>query len=342
MSDRRPSGGKRDGAAELLASARARVSAAAADLALPEPLRLSEQQRSLVTRLLADLVRTIEDELRARLLPAFEDEAVRAALGSAHLPIAASLIEARDALADEALVGALLRRAEEHRLEATADHRLLASLAGDRDEAVAAEAMSLLILQNARRDAFGEPLVGASGLPAEIQHRLVWRIAAALRAYLVRRQGVAAGAADRAVAAAVGALLAGHDEGEGVDARALRLAKRLAEAGRLDDGLFARLAVEAGLPLLLAALAVRSGLGAGEAWQLLAERGSGGATALLRAAGVGRSAAAAILLQLGVADDEVARRLEAYEALPAAEAEAVLIPWRADPAYRAAILEIGG
>src|SRR3954451_19112106 len=138
MSDTRPSGGEVDGAAELLASARARLSAAAADLALPRALRLSEWQRTTVSHLLEGLIAAIEGELRAALAVAVADEALRAALGSAHLPIALPILEEGASLAEPELIAALLRRAEESRLGAGADHRLLGELAGDEDPAVAA------------------------------------------------------------------------------------------------------------------------------------------------------------------------------------------------------------
>lgn len=338
MSDQRPSGGELDGAAELLASARARLAAAAAELSIPPAFRLTEWQRTTVARLHSELVREIEDDLRARLAEVFADEGVQAALGSAHLPLVEPILAGERRL-DAPLVAALLRRAEEHRLRSAADHSLLGDLAGDEDEAVAAEAMSLLVLESGRVDAFGEPVIGRSDLPAEIRHRLAWRVAAGLRLYLVRRHCLAAGSVDSALAAAVGGLLARYDEGGGADARALRLARRLDELGRLGDALLRRLLPEAGLPLLLAALAVRTGLGPADAWALLSDRR--GALLLLRASGCGRDAAASILLQIGAGEASLPDRLEAFDALAAGDAEADLAAWRADPAYRSAILEIG-
>src|SRR5438067_7907094 len=153
MSDVRPSG-EVDGAARLLASARSRLAAIAADLALPAAFRLSEWQRGAVTALFAAVVRDAEDELRAALLqrlPAATPEALSAALGSATLPIALPLLEAGPLIGDPQLLSLLLRRVEEHRLAGTGgEHLLLSDLAGDDDALVAAEAMGLLIAQNSR------------------------------------------------------------------------------------------------------------------------------------------------------------------------------------------------
>ena len=119
MSDVRASGGELDGAAQLLASARARVTAAMADLALPDAFRLSDRQRLTVSHLLQRLVGDIEDELRSALAIHFAadgEEPLRAALSSAVVPIAGPVLEGSGALADSALFALLLRRAEEHRL----------------------------------------------------------------------------------------------------------------------------------------------------------------------------------------------------------------------------------
>ncbi|MBV9930785.1 MAG: DUF2336 domain-containing protein [Alphaproteobacteria bacterium] len=342
MSDLRPSGGYEDGAARLLASARARAAAIAADLAVPPRLRLTERQRRAVAALFAALVREVEDALRAAFLerlPADAPETLRAALGSAALPIALPLLEVSAFFADAQLLPLLLRRAEEHRLAAAgSDHGLPAALAGDEDAAVAAEAMGLLIGLNSRFDSFQEPLIGRSDLPADLRHRLVWTVAAALRTYVVAHHRLDPAAVDAAIAAAAAATTRGYDEAEGVEARAMRLAGLLAARGRLDDQVAAQAVEEGNLALLLAALAVRSGFGFEAAWDLLGD--PVGAPLLLRAAGIERAAAAAILLRLGPDDAEAAARIDRFDTLNPHEVARLLAPWRADPAYRAAIAEL--
>src|SRR3712207_5145481 len=106
MSEVRANGGEQDGAAQLLASARARVSAAMADLALPEELRLSDRQRAAVSHLLRRLVGDIEDELRSALVAHFAadpEEPLRAALSSATLPLALPVLQGGAAIADPSL-----------------------------------------------------------------------------------------------------------------------------------------------------------------------------------------------------------------------------------------------
>src|SRR4051812_10890978 len=147
MSDTRRSS-ELDGAARLVASARTRVAAAAADLRLPEGDRLTEWQRRTMLALLHRLVRSVEDDLRsavAEWLPAGEHEALHASLSSAQVDIAGPLLD-DSAFWDPALVALLLRRAEEHRLQmGAADNALLIELAGSDDDAIAGEAMAVLV-----------------------------------------------------------------------------------------------------------------------------------------------------------------------------------------------------
>jgi hypothetical protein len=344
MSEVRASGGELDGAAQLLASARARVAAAMADLALPEALRLSDRQRLTVSHLLRRLVGDIEDELRSALAAHFDAEAeepLRAALSSASLPIAVPLIEGGGALADPDLFALLLRRAEEHRLARSAPERfLLTELAGDSDEGVAAAAVALLIADSRRHDAFHEPLIANGDLPAEVAHGLAWTVAAAIRTYLIAQHSVAPAAADDAVTAAAAAWLGHYDEGAGADALARRLVLRLEESGRLGDDLLVRAAAEGALPVLLAGLSLRTGLEPKALWELLPDSGGRGPVLALRAAGIGREAAAAILLQLADREEAVAGQLDLFDSLDGAEARRRILLWRPDPAYRSAVARL--
>lgn len=344
MSEVRANGGELDGAAQLLASARARVSAAIADLALPEAFRLSDRQRVTLSHLLLRLVGDIEDELRSALALHFSGEAeepVRAALSSASLPIAIPVLEGGGALADPALFALLLRRAEEHRLaRAAPEHRLLTDLAGDSDPAVAAAAVSLLIADSRRLDAFHEPLLASGDLPAEVAHSLAWTVAAALRTYLIARHDVAPAAADGAVTAATSTWLGRYDEGAGADALARRLALRLEERARLDDALLVRAAGEGALPLLLAGLSLRTGLELEALWELLPDSSGRGPAILLRAARLERDSAAAILLHLAGREEAVGAQLDVYDGLDPEHARQHILLWRLDPAYRAAVARL--
>ncbi|HYI40875.1 MAG TPA: DUF2336 domain-containing protein [Allosphingosinicella sp.] len=344
MSEVRANGGELDGAAQLLASAHARVAAAIADLTLAEAYRLTDRQRVTISHLLRRLVGDVEDELRSDLAAQFardEDAPLRAALSSAALPIAIPVLEGRAALADPPLFASLLRRAEEHRLaRAATDPRLLTELAGDEDPAVAAAAVSLLIAESRRLDAFHEPLLASGDLPAEVAHGLAWTVAAALRTYLISRHDVAPAVADGAVTAAASALLSRYDEGAGADALARRLALRLEERARLDDSLLVRAAGEGALPLLLAGLSLRTGLDSQALWELLPDASGRGPAIVLRAANLERDAAASVLLHLAGREELVGAQLDVFDALDPAQARHRTLLWSLDPAYRAAVARL--
>jgi uncharacterized protein (DUF2336 family) len=337
---------RQDDAARLLLAASHRRAVATTDLFLPETLRLSDQQRTTVRTLLDKLVRTIEDELRTSLAETFAGEAaLHAALASAHVQLAVPLLARSEALHDQELVTILLRRAEEHRIyrAASAADDALQTLIADADAAVAAEAMAVLVGRSRRLDRFQEPVMARTELPAEVQHRLVWTVAAALRRYMVDQHNIDPAIADAALAPAAGALILGYDEGDTLEARSFRLAQRLGEAGRLDGAAFLAAITGGTLPLFLAALSVRTGLAYASVWDVLSDPARRGIVYLLRAAGIDRREAAAILIALDSAPDEagLASAIDLFDVTNEAAARRALSLWSLDPAYRAALVRIG-
>jgi uncharacterized protein (DUF2336 family) len=337
---------RQDDAARLLLAASQRRAVATTDLFLPESLRLSERQRSTVSSLLDKLVRTIEDELRASLAGSFAAEAaLQAALASAHVQIALPLLSGSEALHDPELVAILLRRVEEHRIyrgSSRADDALQLLIA-DADPAIAAEAMAVLTGRSRRLDRFHDPVLARTELPADVQHRLVWTVAAALRRYLVEQHAIDPAVADAALASAAVALLGSYDEGDSLDARSVRLAQRLGEADRLDGATFLSFLTGGTLPLFLAGLSVRTGLAYGSVWDVLSDPAARGLVYLLRAAGLARQDAAAILIALGMIPDEagLASAVDLFDVTSEAAARRALSLWSLDPAYRAAVLRMG-
>ena len=340
-----------DAARLLLAAARERFAVAAADLLLPEQSRLTEWQRLTAASLLARLVRSIEDSLRVSLAERYSDhEALHAALSSAHVPIALPILERASALRDPELGTVLVRRVEEHRFwkayAASAGDEFLVELIRDADSELSAEAMDLVTARSRRFDRFQEPVMARVELPADLQHRLVWLVAAALRHYMVQQHKVSS--VDAAIEEAAGALLSAYDEGEGFEARAMRLARRLHRDGRLDGALLARILNEGALPLFIAGTAALCALDYAATWEVLSDPRGRGPALLLRAGGLARADAAAILLVLnahgrlfsGVEGDAAQEQLELFDSLDEDAARDVLKLWQADPGYRASVARL--
>jgi hypothetical protein len=340
---------KGDSARLLIAAGRDQLAAATLDLFLPRSARLSDWQRSTASALLAKLVRSVEEVLRVELASSFAERAeLAAALSSSRVAIALPILERSPALREPGLVAVLLRRVEEHRFQKGKwQDALLPELIRDADEAVAVEAMALLIARSRRFDRFEEPALAETELPAELQLRLVWTVAAALRHYLVEQHDVPPAEADNALAAAAGALVAGYDEGETMEARALRLAAALHRAERLDPDLLLRALEEGVLPLFVAGLAVRCALSYAATSEILADPRGRGPALLLKAAAAGADQAAAILLafaavgeRLSGAEQAVTTQLDIFEGISVEEAAQILRLWQIDPSYRWAIARL--
>lgn len=340
-------------AARAADGARARLATALVDLFLPGDTRLTDQQRIIMARILGGLVMAVEDEFRRRLIDAMGDGAtpeLAAALATARVEIAVPILERSNVLRSSELVAVLLRRADEHRL-ATGLRRdgeghdegsgLIDRLLVHGDEGIAGGAMALLVAESRRHDRFGEPVLARTDLPAELQHHLIWWIAAALRNYMVLHHAIAPQAADRPLVAVATAMLAAYDESETLEGRAFDLACRLRSAGELDDTLLVEAANEGRLALLAAALALRAGIDDMSAWEMLADTGSSRLAVLLRAIGCSREMAGAVMLRLTIADirseSELADNLDAFDRLPIEHAREALRPWRLDDNYRRAI-----
>lgn len=336
-------------------TARERIAAAVTDLFRPESYRLSDLQRTLMTRLLGQITGAIEDDLRARLLarPDLpESEELRASLGAAHVEIARPIVERAGLLRDAGLVAVLLRRSEEYRLvgqlrkAAIGQERgLLDGLLSHADTRVAEAAMALLIAESRRNDRFDEPVLARTDLDAELQARLTWRIAAALRDYGVRVHGLAPAGIDGAVAGAAAEALADHDPAATLEACAMRLAGLLDEAGMLTDAALAEALGGGRLALYVAMLAVRAELPFDTAWDLaIGFTGSGCHAVLLRALDLPREAAVPLVIAVegasGGDDADLARWIEAFAAMSAEEARAAIRPWRFDSGYRTALAEL--
>lgn len=326
------------GSVPARAAGGARLRTARADFFLDPRERLTEQERALMTAMLTDLVGMLADEFIALMAdsePA-NDEGERLV----DRLWAAGLLDLAD------LVQLLLHRAEEERLVAAlragrpaAKTRFLQSLVSDPDADVSAAAMALILARARRRDRFDGPRIAFDDLPAETAVALVSAIAAGLRGSLARRIGERA--ADERLSEAARALLAGHDEGNRLDARLFALVHALDNAGKLDDELLRSALAEAEISLLCEMLARRGGITFDSAWTHLTG-GSGKLAVLLRLAGLTRNLAGEIIAALAeIVGTDAEREIQDFDTL-ADDAVEDLRSWlRLNPVYRDAIGALG-
>ena len=332
-----------------------RVDRAASDLFEYPGAGLSDQHRAQITQLMRALIGAIEDELRIRighLLPADASPELAAALGSAQVAIASPLLERTQLLREADLIGAMLRRVDEHRLAlvlgrdspyhvADLAQRLLDLGDDDITEAV----MALLIAESRRYDQFGDPALARTDLPPGPHRRLLWGEAAALRYYLIRQHALPDMQADLLLAQAVRDLLAEHEDADTLEGRADALALLLHDHGLIDDKLLTDALEEGWLALFTAAVAQRAGIDAAGVWSMIVDPAGMMLGTVLRAIDCERDAAVTVMWRIGSAEgateEMLVERAEAFERLAVREAAEAVLIWRLDPNYRRAVLEIG-
>ncbi|WP_414899658.1 DUF2336 domain-containing protein [Sphingomonas flavalba] len=336
-------------AARAAESSHARLSGLLTDMFLPDAHRANDRTRAVMARLFDQLVGAVEADLRAILTPHFESEApdVAVVLASERVTIALPILHETGLLRDAELVQLLLARTEEHRivlgLRRIAESGLdpAPALAPPDDVVAAAADHALRLAENDRIDAAYEPVMAASDLPAALLRRVVWRVAAALRDYLVRVRNVAPEVADRHIAAAGAALLAAHDADATLEAAALRLAARWRELGVDDDARLHHALRQGRFVLFAAMLAVRAGIGVELATAMAADRDIARLAVLLRGVGVDRDTAVMALFEMaaihGLPEQRLIACSDAYDRLDPAVARASLQPPSLDPGYRSAV-----
>ncbi|WP_066658279.1 DUF2336 domain-containing protein, partial [Sphingomonas sp. CCH9-H8] len=293
------------------------------DFFLPESHRLDERTRVGLGRLLRALVDTVEGEIR--------DHGVRQLQVQGETDLAAVLAEADGVFAALSESG-LLRDAElMAELIAQVRQELLASgmpvqahddperpslinrFVQHPDRVLAQSAMGVLIAESRRRSLPEAGPLPQTDLPAELHHKLVWWVAAALRARVTATAQLAppdVAALDRVLAEAAQRSLAAHDEGDRVEAAVMRLAVAIdAQPDELPELLNEALG-DRRVTLFAGLLAHALGVDYAVARGLALDAGSGRLWVALRALDLDRGAIARLGLALTEADPR--RDIEAF------------------------------
>ncbi len=329
-------------AARADGAARARLGGAINDLFRPPENRLSDREHALMTRMLAGLVAEIERPLRSSMAQTLAAiPTVAQELADKNSPIAALRLPRSRMLRDSDLARTLLRRCDEHHLSCRLQQAYsgadgaIDGLSLHPDPDLRAALSALLLDESRRVDLFGEPLLRLDDLPLGLLHRLGWWVSALLRDHLLDR-GIDAEAADHALAIAVLRLVEGHDSSRAVDSHAARLVQCLEDGGLLDAILLDAVLRDGQLALWVAGLAHRSGLDVDAVWIMLGDADGSRLTLLMRAIGLERSRALAMLALLFAARFGTAAEIDlrltdaaaAYEAIEPLEAETALRAYR--------------
>jgi hypothetical protein len=329
-----------DGGYPARSAGRRRLPTVRKDFFLDPRDRLTEQERALMTAMLADLLGAIAEEIRAALpsrLTAANDEDSERLLQE---------LSTAGLLDDPELIAALLRRADEERVANAVRARcgprsgFLQALIAAEDEGISAAAMALILARGRRRNRLGQPRIEFEDLPDHLAQALAYAAAAAIR---LHAPGLAPKDGHLAFAAAAVALLERRDRSKAIDDLMSELVRLLNAAGTLDEPLLEAAAEEGDIIFVAYALGERAGISGLAAWDYLADGENGRLVLLLRLADVSRDFAARLLALLGdlvgIADlgSEIAR----FDAMDERKARSVREWLQLDLSYRAALRALG-
>lgn len=326
----------------------ARLASTIADFFLDADARLDERTRLTLAHVLDGIVGAIEADIRryaARVLASGGDPARGEAVLKSGSSVVGRLTRAR-LLHDNELMDELIARVR-HDLIADAlpiaitgpdEASLLVRLAGVPDSVVSSAANASLAAESRRRTANENGTVAGSELSAELHHRLVWWIAAAIRERV--RDGNAA--SDQAITDAALRSLSAHDEGDRPEAVAMRLAAAIDARPEELASLLVESIGDRRLSLFVAVLALAIGIEFDQARAITLEPEGDRLWLALRAADLDRPTIARIGLALSDADprrniEDFADALDAIAAVPVAEARAALAPLALHRDLRAAM-----
>lgn len=302
--------------------------------------RLTEQERALMTAMLAELLETICEEVRAALpanfLPANDDDSQ---LLFTKLT-AAGLLDQTD------LITLLLRRADEERIANAVRARsaprggYLQALIAEDDDRISAASMALILARGRRRNRLGQPRIEFGDLSEQLAKSLAYAVAASLRQKVA---GVGAKDGHLHFGNAAAALFDRRETGKATERLTADLARVLNETGRLDEQLLDSAAEEGDVAFLASAFGERAGISSGAAWDYLADGDDGRLVLLLRLAGVSREFAARLLALFGdlVGISDLGTEIARFDAIGAEQVQSVREWLQLDPEYRAGLRAMG-
>jgi hypothetical protein len=215
---------------------------------------------------------------------------------------------------------------------------LLARLAASADASVADAALTMMAAESRRRGLIDSYRLERTELPAELHHRMVWWVAAAIREQL------GPSIADRMIVEAALRALADHDEGNCLESAAMRLAATIDPQPAELATVLRHALGDRRVALVIALLGHALGVDYATTRQIVLDGGEQLWLAL-RGAGLDRPTVARIGLSLCEADprhdvEAFADQLEAIAAITPDEARGALAPLRLHPDFRAAMAEL--
>lgn len=328
-------------AAAMAAHADRRLTQSIDDFFRPDDARLDERTRAALAAMLAAMVGLIEGDVRRHAARVLGDSAAADQVSNGE-PVLDRLIAA-GVLGDRALMGEVLARTQQDLLadalpaaapDESGAASLLARLAASGYGTVAKAALALMMAEARRRGFLDDNRLVATELPAELHHRLLWWVTAAIRDQLGDP------AADAALTEAALRNLGQHDEGDRVEAAAMRLAAAVDAKPDELPALLIHCIGDRQVALFAALLGSALRIDFPMARAIVIERDAALWLAL-RAAEFDRPTIARLGLALAPDVEAFANGIEAIMATDLAAARAALARYALHPDLRAALAAIG-
>ncbi|HTG38581.1 hypothetical protein [Sphingomonas sp.] len=345
-------GGESIDASNLLASAsraqslcRLRREASVRDLLTPDDARLDDQRRYALRTLLRAIVGTIGGDIQDHAHRTLTQRGATAAAQALTRIEAYHIMPAVERCLgqDTVVAGELIERVTLDLIGSALPSGIVAAQGAPWPAGHRTLDQRLLALRQAegRRQAPPDQPPYAIDLTAECQARFVWWIAAAI-ARAADADGNARVALDRAIADAGGQVLAGHDEGEGLEGIAARLALSLDLRGDLLVPIVEHCLGERRIVLLVAILAHALGVEGATMRTMIVDPADPRLWLVLRALDLPRETVARLGYAVCEADrrrdvEMFADRLDAIMAISPDAADGVLANLRLPADFRAAL-----
>ena len=311
---------------------------------------MTDRERSLITSLLHRLIADTE----TAILQALDDAG--AAPGLVTRADTFERVAAGGMLRDQALIEAAWHRMGDFQLEGAIRKHLggrwsgadaadqtgtVSRLAGPAGQFVRNRLNDYMVARAARIDAYENPVIPLTELGPDVQRRLCWNVAAALRLSVPEHREIGDATVDEALERGVlGALGALGAENKGTS-RAAMAADALSDAGRLDAALVVEAMRRGEVQLSVAMFCRLAGLRRVLIYRLMFETGGIGLAIACRAVEMTQADFADLYLLTRNAHDAVVRGegegldelLSWFDGLPRDEAEKVVAYWRRPAAY---------
>jgi uncharacterized protein (DUF2336 family) len=329
---------------------------------------LTLQERSLINDILKKLIQDVARPVRKALAEKLAGSAnapreVATLLANEDFDIASPILLNSTLLEDEDLMEIVRHRTISHRLAiamrrsvservcdelvATNSVDVIKALLENHGAAISQATMAYLVEQSKTLDAYQEPLLRRSDLPADLAKRMYFWVSAALRQFIVENYRVDPVELDLTLGA-IAQHQAGAAHSASADEPAVNLARQLAERQDLTPDIIVETLRRGETPLFEAMLGQRIGVKPILARKLIYDSHGEGLVVACRAAGIDRSNFVTLFMLMQRARSEpmtrdpylMSKSLELFDRMKPETAQKLVERWTIDPEYLRSILKL--